>query len=96
MIDDLSQEVEELMRVLERKKKEREMHFLEKQVHERKIDEARLNYKGELIRYENELSKVNQKLKKNINQKTQLDKDLENLNLQETTFTAQLDTYSIE
>ena len=38
MVDDLSREIEELMNVLERKKKEREMLQLEKRVHERKIE----------------------------------------------------------
>lgn len=38
MIEDLNKDIEELMRVLDRKKKEKEMLELEKQVHERKID----------------------------------------------------------
>lgn len=42
MIGDLDQEMEELQRTLERKAKEKEMLLLEKQVHERKIDQARL------------------------------------------------------
>lgn len=67
------------MRVLERKKKEREMHFLEKQVHERKIDQARLHYKTELNGFESQLNKVNLKIKKNTNEKTQWDIDMENL-----------------
>ena len=44
MIEDINREIEELMRVLERKKKEKEMLNLEKQVHEHKIDEARMKY----------------------------------------------------
>jgi len=38
MIDDLNKDIEELMRVLDRKRKEKEMLELEKQVHERKIE----------------------------------------------------------
>jgi hypothetical protein len=37
MIEDLDKDIEELMRVLERKKKERSMLVLEKEVHQRKI-----------------------------------------------------------
>ena len=67
MIDDLSREVEELMRVLERKKKEKEMLKLEKQVHERKIEQARMMYKDELVTMETKFDKVNQKL--NVNER---------------------------
>ena len=38
MIDELTREIEEIMMTLERKKKEKEMLELEKQVHEKKID----------------------------------------------------------
>ena len=38
MIDDVDKDIEELMRVLDRKRKEKEMLVLEKEVHERKID----------------------------------------------------------
>jgi hypothetical protein len=38
MIDDIDKDIEELMRVLERKRKERNMLVLEKEVHERKIE----------------------------------------------------------
>lgn len=38
MIEDLNKDIEELMRVLDRKRKEKEMLELEKQVHERKIE----------------------------------------------------------
>ena len=62
MIDDLNREVEELMRVLERKKKEREMLQLEKQVHERKIEQARMMYKDEISTMEATLDEVTQKL----------------------------------
>jgi len=62
MIDDLNREVEELMRVLERKKKEREMLQLEKQVHERKIEQARMMYKDELSTMEATLDEVTQKI----------------------------------
>lgn len=41
MIDEINVEIEELMRVLERKKKEKEMLNLEKQVHEHKIEQVR-------------------------------------------------------
>lgn len=67
MIDDLSREVEELMRVLERKKKEKEMLKLEKQVHERKIEQARMMYKDELVTMETKFDKVNKKL--NVNER---------------------------
>ena len=48
MIDDLNKDIEELMRVLDRKRKEKEMLELEKQVHERKIEQARMGYRGEI------------------------------------------------
>ena len=38
MIDDIDKDIEELMRVLERKRKERNMLVLEKEVHEKKIE----------------------------------------------------------
>jgi hypothetical protein len=45
MIDEINVEIEELMRVLERKKKEKEMHILEKQVHEHKIEQVRQKHR---------------------------------------------------
>ena len=48
MIEDLDKDIEELMRVLDRKRREKEMLELEKQVHERKIDQARMGYRGEI------------------------------------------------
>ena len=44
MIEDINRDIEELIRVLERKKKEKEMLILEKQVHEHKIEQARMKY----------------------------------------------------
>ena len=38
MIEDIDKDIEELMRVLDRKKKERNMLVLEKEVHEKKIE----------------------------------------------------------
>ncbi len=48
MIDDLNKEIEDLLAVLERKKKEKDMLILEKQVHERKIEQARMKYKSDI------------------------------------------------
>jgi len=44
MIEDIDKDIEELMRVLDRKKKERNMLVLEKEVHEKKIEQARMKY----------------------------------------------------
>lgn len=48
MIDDINKDIEELMRVLDRKRKEKEMLELEKLVHEKKIEQARMGYRGEI------------------------------------------------
>ena len=48
MIDDMDKDIDELIRVLERKRKERSMLVLEKEVHERKIEQARLKYRSEI------------------------------------------------
>jgi chromosome segregation ATPase len=58
MIDDLNKDIEELMRVLDRKRKEKEMLELEKQVHERKIDQARMGYRGEIEQSQEQLDRV--------------------------------------
>jgi 16S rRNA U1498 N3-methylase RsmE len=65
MIDEINVEIEELMRVLERKKKEKDMLILEKQVHEHKIEMARLKYKDKLSIIDEQSSKVKAHLIKN-------------------------------
>ena len=62
MIDDINREIEELMRVLERKKKEKEMLILEKQVHEHKIEQARMKYGDSISEHESVLDKVVSKI----------------------------------
>jgi len=58
MIDEINVEIEELMRVLERKRKEKEMLNLEKQVHEHKIEQVRQRYRDKLTVIDESLSKV--------------------------------------
>ena len=60
MIEDLDKDIEELMRVLERKKKERSMLVLEKEVHQRKIQQARMKYQDQIDSNESELQKISQ------------------------------------
>ena len=48
MIADLDKDIEDLLRVLERKRKEKSMLELEKQVHEKKIDEVRMIYRDQI------------------------------------------------
>ena len=62
MIEDLDKDIEELMRVLERKKKERSMLVLEKEVHQRKIQQARMKYQDKIDSNESELQKISQTL----------------------------------
>jgi hypothetical protein len=62
MIEDLDKDIEELMRVLERKKKERSMLVLEKEVHQRKIQQARMKYQDQIDSNESELQKISQTL----------------------------------
>ena len=58
MIDEINVEIEELMRVLERKKKEKDMLNLEKQVHEHKIEQVRQKYRDELNVIDESMSKA--------------------------------------
>ena len=62
MIDDLNKDIEELMRVLDRKRKEKEMLELEKQVHERKIEQARMGYRGEIEESQEQLDRVTSRI----------------------------------
>ena len=61
-IDELDREIEELSRVLERKRKQKEILELEKQVHERKIQAARMKYADVLEGLEARALRVNSKL----------------------------------
>ena len=58
MIEDIDKDIEELMRVLERKKKERNMLVLEKEVHEKKIEQARMKYGDEIAEHQGEMEAV--------------------------------------
>ena len=57
-IEDLNGDIEELERLLERKKKEREMLILEKEVHERSIQQARMKYSDKINRHNEEMEEV--------------------------------------
>jgi len=61
-IGELDREIEELSRVLERKRKQKEILELEKQVHERKIQAARMKYADVLEGLEARALRVNSKL----------------------------------
>ena len=44
MIEECDKDIEELERLIERKKKERNVYILEKEVRERRIQQARMKY----------------------------------------------------
>ena len=73
MIEDLTGEIAELMKVVERKTKERDMLQLEKIVHEKKIDQARMKYRDESLGSQTILDKVKIKLGKLENDKKELE-----------------------
>ena len=62
MIEDIDKEVEELQRIIDRKKKEKEMLILEKDLHEKKIDQARLKYKDKIDSNQEKLASVSRSL----------------------------------
>lgn len=62
-IEEIDKDIEELERLLARKKKERDMLVLEKEVHERRIQQARMKYADRLNAIEEEMQEVNGQLK---------------------------------
>lgn len=48
MIEECDKDIEELERLIERKRKERTVFVLEKEVHERKIEQARMKYSDKI------------------------------------------------
>ena len=79
MIDDLNKDIEELMRVLDRKRKEKEMLELEKQVHERKIEQARMGYRGEIEQSQEQHDRVTARIKQTEAALAEFDKDTKEL-----------------
>lgn len=69
-IDELDREIEELARVLERKRKQKEMLQLEKQVHERKIQAARMKYADVLDGLESRAARISNKISANEEDQT--------------------------
>jgi chromosome segregation ATPase len=65
MIEDINRDIEELMRVLERKKKEKDMLILEKKVHEHKIDQARMKYGDQISEYDSTKESLMVKIESN-------------------------------
>jgi hypothetical protein len=86
MIEDLNKDIEELMRVLDRKRKEKEMLELEKQVHERKIEQARMGYRGEIEQSKELLDKVNTRIQHTELALATFDKDTQDLEAFEIEF----------
>ena len=62
MIVDLDKDIEDLLRVLERKKKEKSLLELEMQVHEKKINEVRMIYGDQIDQFEGLNEKVSSKI----------------------------------
>jgi hypothetical protein len=58
MIDDLDKDIEEMERLLKRKKKERSMLVLEKEVYEHKIEQARMKYRDKISMNEEQMLEV--------------------------------------
>lgn len=65
-IDDLAREIEELTRVLDRKKKQKEMLSLEKAVHDKQIQYARNKYGDQLGQFEFQKEQVNNRIAVNV------------------------------
>lgn len=61
-IEELNKEIEELARVLERKRKQKEALRLEKQVHEKRIQAARMKYSDVLEGLEARATRVSNKI----------------------------------
>jgi chromosome segregation ATPase len=96
MIEDINREIEELMRVLDRKKKEKEMLFLEKQVHEHKIDQARMKYSDQISEHEQARKSLASKIAKNTNELSQWQQDKQDLEEYEDHFNAQITKFKEE
>ena len=89
-IEELNGEIEELARVLERKRKQKEMLFLEKQVHERKIQAARMKYSDVLEGLEASASRINNKISANEDDQATQDANTKELDEQKEAFEAKM------
>ena len=96
MIDEINVEIEELMRVLERKKKEKEMLNLEKQVHERKIEQVRQKYRDELSGIDESLQKAVNSLSQNEKELKEFELDQQSLNEYEQHYQDQMSKFKDE
>ena len=79
MIVDLDKDIEDLLRVLERKKKEKSLLELEMQVHEKKINEVRMIYGDQIDQFEGLNEKVSSKIQKNDEENEALKKSKSDL-----------------
>lgn len=96
MIEDIDKEVEELMRIIERKKKEKEMLILEKDLHEKKIDQARLKYKDKIDVNLEKLGSVTRSLAELDSDQVVLDRDRDSLKEMQSIFDSKFSTFRKE
>ena len=96
MIEDINRDIEELMRVLDRKKKEKEMLNLEKQVHEHKIDEARMKYGDQIQEHQGTKDVLVSKISLNDSENTTWLQDKLELEEYEAHFTQQIANFKSE
>lgn len=90
-IGELDAEIEELARVLERKRKQKEMLQLEKQVHEKKIEAARMKYADVLEGLEARASRVANKIEANEKDQVEYDTNSKDLEEQQQLFNLKVD-----
>lgn len=90
-IGELDAEIDELARVLERKRKQKEMLQLEKQVHEKKIEAARMKYADVLEGLEARASRVANKIEANEKDQVEYDTNSKDLEEQQQLFNLKVD-----
>ena len=95
-IDDLNEQIEEMLRIIERKKKEKEMLLLERQVHDNSIETAKMNYKDRIDKATYKQEKVGQKLKTNELDLGKLNADKKDLEDLEAQFEQQMNQFEDE
>jgi len=96
MIEDLDKDIENMERVLRRKRKEREMLVLEKEVHERKIQQARWKYKDQTDGHDQDLEQVTQSLEELEKAQLSLDQNLVKLQESQDQLNSNVDAYQEE
>jgi hypothetical protein len=92
-VSQVEKEIEELEALLERKKQEKEALLIERQSHERLIDQSRGKYRDQIVKLEKEMDKVQRDEDKNTREADEQRGELADLQDYEEKFKARLKSY---